>query len=86
MRTARARCGVDGRSIVVRGRDASARGGVRARARGWMTTTRAARDARAADADAEETTAVKLLTSDESENLLKIRHTVRVCRSFRVVG
>ena len=61
-------------------------GGVRARARGWMTTTRAVRDARAADADAEEKTAVKLLTSDESENLLKIRHTVRVCRSFRVVG
>lgn len=41
------------------------------------TTTRAVADNRAA-AEEEKAEPVKLLTSDESENLLKIRHTVRL--------
>lgn len=46
-------------------------------ARTTATTTRAVADNRAA-AEEEKAEPVKLLTSDESENLLKIRHTVRL--------
>jgi hypothetical protein len=57
------------------GRDARRVAGT---ARTTTTTTRAVADNRAAPEE-EKTEPVKLLTSDESENLLKIRHTVRVC-------
>lgn len=61
-------------AMVRPGRDARRVAGT---ARTTTTTTRAVADNRAA-AEEEKAEPVKLLTSDESENLLKIRHTVRL--------
>lgn len=67
---------------------ARAGGDGRARGRGWSARAgaAAARDASSgvASSGEEKRAVVKLPTSDESENLLKIRHTVRMRRRMGV--